>query len=106
MVLLKAYSCQGMECGHLNVMHFHKHIGNVTIKRCGFVRIGLSCWIKNVTVGVDSKVSCMLKLQSISQSIIALPSDQDVANAMSACMIKVLGKLGIQESYLNIIKTI
>lgn len=39
MILLKAYGGQGMKCGHLNVMHSHKHIGNVTIKRCGFVGI-------------------------------------------------------------------
>lgn len=42
MILVEVYGVQGMECGSLKIIRFHKHIGNVTLLRYDFVSVGMA----------------------------------------------------------------
>lgn len=42
LILLQEYGAQGVEYDSLNVIGPHNLIGSVTIRRCGFVGVGMA----------------------------------------------------------------
>ena len=41
LIFLQANGSHGMECGRLNVIDPHNLIGSGTVRRCGFVGVGI-----------------------------------------------------------------